>query len=172
MKRIIALLLVVLMIGAVLAACGESSKTEDVAGAVKTTVSKDYDDGYAKNFANKTTTGNDGNTTYEFESKKYDEYVTNHVNVVSSEITADVKEDFGSDYLQFAFVNVDKKALIIGVNPGKYDAAKAEACAPAYAEKAFQVFLSLEEPITSISVIYCSANDQQEVYGTFDFNAK
>ena len=168
MKRLFALLLAVLMIGAVLAACGDS---KDSGSTVKTVVSKQYDDGYAKDYASKTTTDENGNTTYEFSSEKYDEYLTDHSNVVAREITSDVKEQMGEDYGQYSYIKVSEKAVIIGVNPGKYDAAKAEAAAPSYAASAFKVFQSIEEPVSTITVKYVNANDQSEVYGTFEVSA-
>ena len=171
MKRIIALILAVLMIGAVLAACGDS---KDENRTVKTSVSQKYDDGYAKNYvdSDKIKTDNDGNTTYEFTGKKYDEYVTDHSNVVSGEISSVIKNDMGEDFGQYSYVSVEKKAVIIGVNPGKYDAAKAEAAAGSYAESAFKVFMALENPVSTIKVLYVNANNQDEVYGTFEKSAK
>lgn len=163
MKRIFAVLLAVLMIGALLAACGSSERT------VTTVVSKDYDDGYAKDYAEKVSTDDKGNTTYEFSGDKYDDYVTNHSNVVSNEIASDVKEDQGVDFGQFTQVRPEEKSVVIGVNPGKYDAAQAEAAAPSYAKSAFRVFQGLEDPVSEIKVVYLNANNQDEIYGTFTF---
>lgn len=169
MKRLMALLLAVLMIGAVLAACGDS---KDENRTVKTSVSEKYDDGYAKKYADNVSKDDDGNTSYEFTGKKYDEYVTDHANDVSKEITSEVKDDMGVDFGQYTQVRPNEKAVIIGVNPGKYDAAKAEAAAPSYAESAFKVFMALEEPVSTITVKYVNANNQDEVYGTFEVTAK
>ncbi len=169
MKRIIALLLAVLMIGAVLAACGDS---KDENRTVKTTVSQKYDDGYAKKYADNVTKDDDGNTNYEFTGKKYDEYVTDHANDVGSEISSEIADDMGQDFGQFAQVRPSEKAVIIGVNPGKYNEAQAKKYADAYAENAFKVFMSLEEPVKTITVKYVNANNQDEVYGTFEVTAK
>ena len=164
MKRIIAVILAVLMIAALLAACGDSKDTDRT---VKTTVSQTYDDGYAKDFAKSTNTDDSGNTVYEFTGEKYDDYIYRHNNVISQDIAADVTAKYGNDYGQYVLLSAEKKAVIIGVNPGKYVAADAEADAPAFASKAWAYFQSLETPVSTVSVIFCNANNQDEVYGTF-----
>ena len=169
MKRIIALVLAVLMIGAVLVACGDS---KDENRTVKVSVSQKYDDGYAKQYADSVSKDDDGNTSYEFTGKKYDEYVTDHANDVTKEVTKDVREDMGADFGQWTQIRPAEKAVVIGVNPGKYDEAKAKAAASSYAETAFKVFMSLEEPVSTITVKYVNCNNQDEVYGSFDFSAK
>ena len=164
MKRIIAALLAVLMVCALLAACGERT--------VKTSVDAKYDEGFAKSYAKSTGTDDNGNTTYEFTGDKYDEFVYDYRNSVAKEITSDIASKHDDTYGQYAYVNVDKKAVIIGLNPGEYDAAEAEAEAPAHAENAFKVFKNLENPISTITVQYVNANDQDEVYGSFEFTAE
>ena len=161
MKRIFAMILAVVLVCALFAACGERT--------VKTSVDTKYDDGYAKGYASSTGTDSNGKTTYEFSGDKYDEFVYDYKNEVGDEITKDVAAKHGSDYGQFAYVNTESNSVIIGVNPGKYDAASAEAEAPAYAEYGFKYFQNLEKPVSAIKVVYCNANDQNEVYGSFDF---
>lgn len=173
MKKIIALILAALMLCAALVGCGDSKKA-DASRVVKTTVSKEYDDGYAKKFVeeDKISTDESGKTTYEFTGEQYEEYVEDHAKAVGNEITSDVAKEQGDDFGQYAFIKTSEKSVIIGVNPGKYEAAKAEACAPTYAKNAFKVFQGLEEPVSTIKVIFCNANNQQEVYGSFEVTAE
>lgn len=174
MKRTIALLLAVLMIGALLVACG-NSKSSDESGSttpeiVKTVVNKDYDDGYAKEYAKSVTTDDAGNTTYEFTGTKYESFVENHKNVVSNEIEDQVVEKHGKGFGQYAYVNVDEKAVFIGLNDGEYDESFAKEEAPIYAKSAFKVFQNLENPVSVIRVIYCKAGDQTSHYGEFEID--
>lgn len=162
MKKIFAVILAILMIGALLAACG--SKT------VKTTVSKTYDDGYAKDFANTAKTDDNGNTTYEFTDEKYDDYIYRHNNVVSQEISKEIVARHGSTFGQFVRLDGEKNAVVIGLNPGEYDASIAAEEAPVLGAKAWPYFQSLEKPVSSISVLYVNANNQDEVYGSFDIS--
>ena len=164
MKRFIALILAVMMIAALLCACGDSS---DPNRTVKTTVSAKYDDGFAKGYATSTSTDANGNTTYEFTGEKYNDFVRDYNNTVSETIKEDIVKNHDSSFGQFAYINVEKGGVIIGLNPGEYDAAYAEAEAPAYAGSAFSFFQSIENPASSVKVIYCNANNQEEVYGEF-----
>ena len=162
MKRIIAAVLAVLMVCVLFAACERT---------VKTTVDPKYDDGFAKSYAKSVNTDSEGKTTYEFNGDKYDEFVYDYRNTVAKDITGDIASKHESGYGQYAYVNVDKKAVIIGLNPGEYDAAEAEAEAPAQAERAFKVFQNLENPVSTIKVLYVNANDQEDIYGSFEFTA-
>lgn len=169
MKRIVALILAVLMIGAVLAACGDN---KDSNRTVKTTVSQKYDDGVAKKFADKVSTDDAGNTTYEFTGKKYEEYVEDHAKSVSGEISSEVAKEQGADFGQYSLIKPEEGTVLIGVNPGKYNAAEAQAAASVYAQSAFKVFQGMENPVSTIKVVYCNANDQKEIYGTFEVSAQ
>lgn len=168
MKRIIAMLMAVLMISAVLVACGDSKETKST---VTTTVSKQYDDGYAKNYANKVSDDDKGNTVYEFTGEKYEEFVTEYAKKIGNEISSEAAKVQGEDFGQYAYVKTSEKSVIIGVNPGKYEAAAAEAAAAEYAKLGFKVFQNLEEPVSTIKVVYCNAGDQSEIYGTFEITA-
>lgn len=163
MKRIFAVILAVLMIGALLAACGDST--------VKATVAKKYDDGFAKAYADKATTNDDGDTVYEFTEEKYEEYLHDHKNSVDSEINDEVVANHSKDFGQYVYINTEKNAVVIGINPGEYDESYAKAEAPAYAETAFAYFQGLSTPVSTITVIYCNANDQDDIYGSFEFTA-
>ena len=167
MKRFIAIILAVLMVTALFAACGDSN---DPNRKVKTTVSTKYDDGFAKSYANNVTTDSNGNTTYEFTGEKYDEFVYDYNNNLSKSITEEVASRHDSNYGEFAYINAERKAVIIGLNPGEYDEEVCSAEAPVYAEYGFRYFQNIESPVTSIKVLFCNANDQNEVYGSFDFN--
>lgn len=171
MKRIVALILAVLMIGAVLAACGEGDQ-KDADRTVKTVISQKYDDGAAEKYADKVSKDDAGNTTYEFTGKKYEEYVEDHAKIVSSEISTKVAEEQGVDFGQYSLIKPEEGTVLIGVNAGKYDAAKAEAAADIYAQSAFKVFQGLEKPLSTIKVVYCNANNQREIYGSFEVTAK
>ena len=168
MKRIIAIVMAVLMISALLVACGDKN---DPNRTVKTTVSTKYDDGFAKSYASSVSTDSNGNTTYEFSSTKYDEFTYDYKNDLAKSIAEEVASRHESTYGEFAYINPEKTSVIIGLNPGEYDAAVCEAEAPTYAEYGFRYFKNLETPVSAIKVVFCNANDQDEVYGSFDFTA-
>ena len=176
MKRIIALSLAVLMIAALFCACGEKkdeAKSDETATkSVKTVIAPADDDGTAEKYAKNVTTDSNGNKVYEFDSNSYSEYTRNHNNKVSAAITQDVIKAHDSGFGQYCYINDDKKAVIVGVNPGKYDEASAKKEASSLAEKAFTYFKGLTEVPKTISVQYVNANDQSEVYGSFEFEVK
>ena len=66
MKRLFALALAVVMIGAFLCACG--NKTE---GNVSTNVQTKYDDGYAAKYASSTSKDDNGTVVHEFSGEEY-----------------------------------------------------------------------------------------------------
>lgn len=173
MKRIIALILAVLMIAALFCACGEKKKTADnntaAAENVVATVDAKYDQGFAEKYAKSVTTDENGNKVYEFDGNSYKNYVEDYNKSVSSEITDQVAKAHDEKFGQFCYVNDDKKAVIVGVNPGQYDEASASEEAKSLAEDAFPYFKGQKDPIDTVNVIYCNANDQSEVYGTFSF---
>ena len=164
MKRIFALVLAVLMIAALFCACNGNNSGR----TVKTSVSTKYDDGFAKSYANSTSTDENGNTTYEFTAEKYDKFVYDYRNNVAGDITDEIVKNHDSSFGQFAYIDPDKQAVIIGLNPGEYEDGFAEAEAPTYAASAFNFFQSLENPVSVVKVIYCNANNQDEIYGTFE----
>ena len=166
MKRIIAIVMAVLMIAAVFAACGDSN---DPNRKVTTTVKSQYDDGFAKSYATSVKTDDNGNTTYEFTGSQYDDFVYDYNNKVSSTITKDIASKHESNYGEYAYIKAEANSVIIGLNPGEYDEETCKAEAPAYAEYAWSFFQSLEKPVSAIKVVYCNANDQSDVYGSFDF---
>lgn len=184
MKRIIALLLAVLMVAALFCACGEKKKSdksgsdssgsdtstvEDANTPVKTTVDAKYDQGFAEHYAKSVTTDDSGNKVYEFDKAAYDEYAHDYNNNLSDEITDELVKSHDSSYGQYAYINDEKKAAIIGLNPGQYDEEVAAEEAQVVAQSTIQYFKGLAEPIDKVSVIYCNANNQSEVYGTFEF---
>lgn len=184
MKRIIALVLAVLMIGAVLCACGEKTKSDSKADSKTSDSSSDkaatneivtakvdpkYDEGFAEKYAKSVTTDENGEKVYDFDEQSYENYIYDYNNVISSKVTDDVLADHGTDFGQYTYINDEKQAVIIGVNPGKYDEASAKAEAKKYAEAAFPYFKGLKDPVDTVKVIYCNANNQEDVYGTFEF---
>ena len=78
MKRFFGLILAVLMITAVLCACGKS-------GEVKTTVPSKYDDGYADKYAKSTSTDGD-KKVYQFTDDQYKEYTNNNQNALGKDL--------------------------------------------------------------------------------------
>ena len=176
MKRIIALALAVLMVAALFCACGEKKKTEstntNTVKEVKTTVDKKYDEGFAEKYAKKVETDADGNKTYEFDGQSYDTYTHDYNNQISAGVSNDLAQDHDTSYGQFCYINDEKQAFIVGLNPGQYDEAVASEEAKKLAEKATPYFMGLEEPVKTFKVIYCNANNQEEVYGTFEFTVE
>lgn len=177
MKRIVALILAVMMIAALFCACGEQKSDGDSSASsateapkkVTAVVDNKYDEGVAEKYAKSVTTDENGNKVYEFDNDSYKEYTRVYNNQVSSSIQSDVAKNHGTDYGQYCYINNDKKAVIVGVNPGKYDEASAKKEAESLAKQAFPYFKGLEEAVDTVSVIYCNANNQDEVYGKFDF---
>lgn len=176
MKRIIALSLAVLMIAALFCACGEkkddSNSGDASAKTVKTVIAVKDDDGTAEKYAKNVTTDSNGNKVYEFDAESYKDYTRNHNNKVSAAITQDVIKAHDTGFGQYCYINDDKKAVIVGVNPGKYDEASAKKEASSLAEKSFTYFKGLSEVPKTVSVQYVNANDQDEVYGSFEFEVK
>lgn len=185
MKRIIALTLAVLMIAALFCACGEKKKSDDGSnnGAntastasntpkeVKTTVEAKYDKGFAENYAKSVTTDDNGNKVYEFDGNSYENYTRDYNNTLSAEITNDLIQNHDANYGQFAYLNNEKRAAVIGLNPGQYDEAVAAQEAESIAQNAILYFKGIYDDVDTVSVIYCNANDQNEVYGSFEFAA-
>ena len=165
MKRFIALALAVLMIGVFLCACGGSS-------GVKTTVSEKYDDGYAANYASSTSKDENGNVVYEFSGDQYDSYVKDHKNALGADIQDEIASQHKEAYGEFAYINEEKQAVIVGVHQDEYDEETAKADAEAAAEYGFKYFQNLQTPVNTIHVIYCDANNQDVVFGSFDYTAE
>ena len=162
MKRTFALLLAVLMLAATLVACG--SKT------VTSTIDAKYDDGFAESYASSTSVDDNGNKTYEFTDEQYEKFTYDYRNSISSDITSEIAESHDEAYGEYAYINEEKKAVIVGVHADEYDESVASVEAAMAAEDAFRYFQSISNPVSTISVIYCNANNQDEVYGTFSFS--
>ena len=165
MKRMIALALAVLMICAFLCACGGSN-------GVKTTVSEKYDDGYAANYASSTSKDDSGNVVYECSGDQYDSYVKDHKNSLDADIQKDIAAQHKEAYGEFAYINEEKQAVIVGVHQDEYDEETAKAESEAAAEYGFKYFQNLQTPVDMIHVIYCDANDQNVIFGSFDYTAE
>ena len=170
MKRIFAFILAVAAIAAVLCACGKS-------GAVKTTVPSNYDDGYASSYAKSTSTDGD-KKVYEFTDDQYKQYTNNHKNSLGADIQKEIgalhesSGDQKSKYGEYAYINEEKKAVIVGVHTDQYDEATAKKESEIAAEYGFKYFQNIKDPVDTISVIYCDANNQDTVFGTFEYTAK
>ena len=164
MKRLFALLLTAAVFCALLCACGKKNVT--------TAVSSKYDDGYAARYASSSSKDDNGNTVYEFSGDQYEDYLTNHKNTLGAEIQKDISEQHEEKYGEYAYINEEKQAVIIGVHQEEYNEETAKKEAASAAEYGFKYFQNLQSPVSSIKVIYCNANNQEEVYGSFDFTAE
>ncbi|MBQ3329697.1 MAG: hypothetical protein IJG87_00795 [Ruminococcus sp.] len=165
MKRFFALALAVLVIGAFLCACGESQ-------GVKTTVSEKYDDGYAASYASSTSKDDNGNVVYEFSGDQYNSYVKDHKNTLGADIQEDIAAQHKEAYGEFAYINEEKQAVIIGVHQEEYDEETAKTESASAAEYGFKYFQNLQNPVDTIHVIYCDANNQDVIFGSFDYTAE
>lgn len=174
MKRIITVLIAVLMIGVVLCSCG---KKDEKAKNVTTTVPAKYDDGYAEKYADSFSTDDDGNVVYKFSGDKYDEYLKSHKNTLGKEVQGELKmshtgtDDEAAKYGEYAYIKDDANAVIIGVHKKEYDKKVAEKESAIAAEYGFKYFQNLEKPVDTITVIYCDANNQDTVFGEFEYTA-
>lgn len=170
MKRFFSLLLAVVMTAAVLCACGNAN--------VKTSVPSKYDDGYAASFSKTTSTDSNGNKVYEFTKDQYDKYKQNHKNSLGADIQKELgtlhpsSEDEKVPYGEYAYINDEKQAVIVGVHTERYDEATAKTESATVAEYGFKYFQNLKTPVDSIKVIYCDANNQDKVFGTFEYTAE
>lgn len=166
MKRIIAIALVALMLAATLCACG--AKKEQA--TVTTKVAAEYDDGYAKTFAESSSKDSDGNTVYEFNESQYEDYTKEHNNVLSGDMSKELVKEHGSEYGEFVYINEEKKAVIVGIHKDQYDEKVAKEESESLAQYGFKYFQNLKTPVDSIRVIYANANNQNEEFGSFDFS--
>lgn len=170
MRRIFAFILAVAAIAAVLCACGKS-------GSVKTTVPSKYDDGYASSYAKSTSTDGD-KKVYEFTDDQYKQYTNNHKNSLGAGIQKEIgalhesSGDQKSKYGEYAYINEEKKAVIVGVHTDQYDEATAKKESEIAAEYGFRYFQNIKNPVDTINVIYCDANNQDTVFGTFEYTVE
>lgn len=187
MKRILALTLAVLMIAALFCACGEKKKTEGGSNSgsgdsgsassviekeVTAEVDKKYDDGFAEKYAKSVSTDDDGNKVYEFDGNAYENYAHDYNNKISKDMSNELAEAHEEAYGQFCYINDEKKAVIVGLNPGEYDEKVAAKEAQTLSKNAMSYFQGLQEKVEKFSVIFCNANNQNEVYGSFEFDLK
>ena len=171
MKRFFAIALVIMMIAALLCACGESNSSKTTEN-VTTTVNAKYDDGYATNYASNSSTDENGNKVYEFTGEQYDKYTENHKNTVANDIQSQFVSNHEKSWGEYVYINEDKKAVIVGIHEGEYDEKTAKDEADKAAEYGFKYFQSLKEPVSEIKVIFCNAGDQNNIYGSFDYTAE
>lgn len=165
MKRFFTLMLVILTLTALLCACNDKNKD-----TVQTTVASEYDDGYAAKYASSTSTDSDGNKVYEFEDEQYEQYIQNHKNTLGAELSKEINTNHEKGFGEFAYINVEKQAVIIGIHEGKYDEASAKTESASLAEYGFKYFQNLKTPVNAIKVLYVDAGDQEKIYGAFDYS--
>lgn len=161
MKKIVAIVLVVLCLGALLSACGD--------GPVKTSVNPSYDDGFAKSYANDFSTDKDGNVQYQFSKEKYDQFLRDYNDQVRTECT----DILGENSSQYQYLSDDGKEYNVGVIPEFYQKL-GESDAKEKAKAMGQVLLkysqSTEKPVDTIKVTFKNANTG-EVYFSIDCKA-
>lgn len=163
MKRFFALTLSAAILCALFCACGKP---------VTTAVADKYDDGYASKFASSSSKDENGNIVYEFSDEKYKEYLDSHKNTLGADMQKDIAGQHDGKYGEYAYINDEKQAVVIGLHEDEYNEETAKTEAASAAEYGFKYFQSLMTPVNSIKVIYCNANNQDEVYGTFEFTAE
>lgn len=161
MKRVIALTLAVMLIAALLCACGDKNIT--------TTVNPAYDDGFAAKYATGTSTDDNGNNVYEFTADNYATYTREHNSSLSTDMEQYVIAQHDETFGEYIYINEEKKAVYVGIHADEYDAASAQKEADNLADYGWKYFQSIENPVSEISVIYCNAGDQTEEYGRFDY---
>lgn len=162
MKKIIAISLAVMLAAALLCACGETT--------IKSTISAEYDDGFAASYATSTSTDQNGNTTYEFTEEKYESFVYDYKNSLDSGLESEIAGRHDEPYGQYIYMDEEANAIYVGLNEGDYDEAIAEEEAAIVAEGGYKFFGSLETPPKSFSVVFCNAGNRDIVYGTYEFN--
>lgn len=167
MKRFFAIALVIVTIAALLCACGNKTN-----GNVQTKVSSKYDDNYAGSYASSVKTDENGNKVYEFSSSQYDTYTQNHKNSLGVELQDEIAKNHEDKFGEYAYINDEKKAVIIGIHEDEYDEASAKTESAAAAEYGFKYFQNLQTPVDSIKVLYVDANDQNKIYGSFDYSVE
>lgn len=166
MKRFFALALVIVTLAALLCACGDKSDP------VQTIVSSKYDDGYAAKYASSTVTDNDGNKVYEFSDDQYEQYIQNHKNTLGVDIQKEIAGRHEGNYGEYAYINVEKKAVIIGIHEGEYDEEIAKTESAAVAEYGFKYFQNLETTVNDIKVLYVDAGNQEKIFASFDYSVE
>lgn len=165
MKRFFALMLAILALAAFLCACGD--KEPDT---VQTAVASEYDDGYAAKFASSTSTDSDGNVVYEFEDEQYEQYIVNHKNTLGVQLQKEIAANHEEGFGEYAYINVEKQAVIVGIHEGEYDEESAKTESASISKYGFQYFQNLKTPINAIKVLYVDAGDQEKIYGAFDYS--
>ena len=172
MKRLFALVLAVLMIAALLCACGEKAQQTNASGsAVKIAVDPKYDEGFANSYAQKTSTDENGNKVYEFTDSQYEAFTKAYNNTLSAKMQEEIVANHDKSYGEYIYINEEKKAVIIGVHEDQYDEKVASEEAASLAEYGFKYFQNLQNPVDAIRVVYCDANDQNVEFGSFSFTA-
>ena len=182
MKRIIAIAIIVVVFAAMLCACGNTKTTNTAATSqgstvsvenVTTTVNTKYDDGFAETYASSSTTDKDGNKVYEFTGIQYNNYEKAHKTSVADEIQKMYVNNHKKDksFGEYVYINTEDNSIVVGLHKGEYKEKTASSEAKDAAEYGFKYFQNLKEPVDSIKVVYCNANNQSEIYGSFEFTA-
>lgn len=172
MKRFLLVLAAILMIGAVLCGCGKKSD-----GNVQTKVSAKYDDSLAKKYATSSSTNDKGEVVYEFTEENYKKYTEQHNNTLSKDMQAEIAsqhkgtDDEAVKYGEYAYINEEKKAVIVGVHDYEYDEAVAKQESEVAAKYGFKYFQNIKDPVDTIKVLYVDCNNQETVFGSFEYTA-
>ena len=154
MKKIIALILIVLVAAVLLTACG----------SVKTTVDSKWDDGFAKNYASDVKTDADGKTSYEFTDDQYKEFTTWYSKDVRSQAVEDV---LGNENGQYTSLNADGTEFVVGINSDYVEKVGIDECKKE-AQEAGQIVMkynmNTKNPTGKLTVIYRDANTGKDYF--------
>ncbi len=129
-----------------------------------------YDDGFAAQYASSMSRNTDGDAVYSFTAERYSEYTKQHLNALSKDLVKAINDRHKSDpkpYGEYAYINNEKNAIIIGVYSDTYDGAKAKEEAAVAAEYGFKYFQNLHDPVDTIQVLYVEPNDMDNIIGSF-----
>lgn len=173
MKRFFAIALTIMMISALLCACGSNNgSTVNSNEPITTTVAEKYDDGYAERFATSVSTDENGNKVYEFTGTQYKDFISSYEKDLVHEITQILIDHHDKAYGEYVYIKEDAQSIMIGIHGSEYDEATAADEAAEIAEYGFKYFQNVQNPSATVKVVYCDANDQNKVYGSFEFTAE
>lgn len=161
MKKIIPMILVIIAAAVLLTACGK----------VKTTVSSEWDDGFAKSYAEDVKTDSNGKTTYEFSEDQYKEFAINYRRDVRTQAVEDV---LGNENGQYTALSDDGTEFKVGINGDYVQKVGIDQCKKE-AEEAGKIIMkynmNTKNPTGKLKVIYIDANTGEE-YFTIEVTAE
>lgn len=154
MKKIVALILIVLLAATLLTACGN----------VKTTVNSKYDDGFAKDYCSDVKTDADGNKSYEFTSEKYKEFIKDYNNYVADDAKQNYYDTTAGNYL---ILSEDGTVCRVGIAQSHFDELGMDGCkaeAEGLGKRLIKYNMNTKNPTGKMTVIYEKDNGTKEEY--------